>query len=61
MLVNDAKDAHSTLLKLLPVEEKEKHEIWLKAKLLSVKDFSQSVTDYLKCACEDVEKTLMIK
>lgn len=55
VLVNDAKYAHSTLLKLLPVEEKEKHEIWFKAKLQSVKDFSQSVTDYLKCAREDVE------
>ena len=33
--INDAKDAHNELLELLPVEEKEKHEVWFKAKLVS--------------------------
>lgn len=39
---NDAKDAHNKLLKLLPVEEKEKHDVWFKAKLLSANAFSQT-------------------
>lgn len=38
-LINDAKVAHNNLLELLPVEEKEKHETWFKAKLLSVHEF----------------------
>lgn len=45
-LVNDAKDARTALVKLLPLDKKEKHEIWFKAKLLSIKDLSQRVTDY---------------
>lgn len=36
-LVNDAIDVHTLLLKLLTVEEKEKHKLRFKAKLLSVK------------------------
>lgn len=54
-MVNDAIDVNTSLLKLLPVEEKEKHKIWFEAKLLSVKDLSQKVSDYLKCAHENME------
>ena len=43
VLLNDAKAAHNALLKLLPVEETEKHEIWFKAKLLGVDEVSWSV------------------
>lgn len=49
VLINDAKNAHNNLLVLLPVKEQEKHDVWFKAKLLSVHDFSHSVMDVLTC------------
>ncbi len=55
-LINDAKDAHSKLLKLLPVEENENHEIWFKAKLLSVNEFNKGVAKYRTCANEKMNE-----
>lgn len=45
-LVNDAKNAHECLLEFLPISEKEKNEIWFKAKLLSVNDCFETVKEY---------------
>lgn len=56
VLINDAKNAHNNLLVLLPVIEQEKHDVWFKAKVLSVHDFSHSVMDVLTCADEVKEK-----
>lgn len=48
VLINDAKVAHNNLLELLPIDEKEKHETWFKAKLLSVNEFCQCVENHFK-------------
>lgn len=48
VLINDAKVAHNNLLELLPMDEKEKHETWFKAKLLSVNEFCQCVENHFK-------------
>ena len=48
LLIFDAKKAHNALLELLPVEEREKHEIWFKAKLLNVNEFSHNIKERLK-------------
>lgn len=44
-LCDEAKETHASLLHLLPPAEKEKHDIWFKAKLLSVNEF----IDRVKC------------
>ncbi len=46
VLIDDARCVHNKLIELLPVEEKEKNEIWFKAKLLSVNEFKESVAKY---------------
>lgn len=46
VLINDAKTVHNELLELLPDEEKGKHDVWFKAKLLSMNEFNQSVAKY---------------
>lgn len=44
----EAKEAHESLLVLLPNEEREKHETWFKAKSLWVEEFSTVVTKWLE-------------
>lgn len=46
-LCNEAIETHESLLQLLPPEEKEKHEIWFKAKLLGVNEFTDCVKRWL--------------
>lgn len=46
-LCNEARETHESLLQLLPPAEKEKHEIWFKAKLLSVNEFTDCVKKWL--------------
>lgn len=52
MLINDAKHAHNTLLKLYP--RKKRKNMKIKAKLLSLNEFSQIVTTYLSCSSDGV-------
>lgn len=58
VLINDAKDAHNKLLELLPVEEKEKHDVWFKEKLLSVNEFSQNVAKYQTCVTDKMVENI---
>lgn len=37
---NDAKRIHESLLSLLPIEEKERHDVWFKAKMIPNNDCS---------------------
>ena len=48
ILCNEAKETHESLLKLLPATEKDKHDIWFKAKVLSVNDFIDDVNKWLE-------------
>lgn len=47
-MCNEAKETHESLLKYLSPAEKEKHEVWFKAKLLSVNDFNDAVNRWLE-------------
>lgn len=51
LMCKEAKEAHESLLNILLVTERDKHETWFKAKLLSVSDFIEDVTKWLK-QCE---------
>lgn len=42
------------MLWLLPEEEKGKNEVWFKAKLLSVNEFTKSVAKYQACVKDKV-------
>ncbi|KAI7814202.1 hypothetical protein IRJ41_010024 [Triplophysa rosa] len=42
-----AREAHDSLLKLLPDEECEKHDIWFKAKLIAINEFREYVNVWL--------------
>lgn len=46
-LCNEAKQTHESLLKYLSPAEKEKHEIWFKAKFLSVNEFTDDVNKWM--------------
>lgn len=50
----EAKETHKSLSKYLPPEEKEKHEILFKAKMLSVNEFINDVNKWLSNA--DISK-----
>lgn len=47
LMCNEAQNMHDTLLGLLPAKEAEKHEIWYKAKMLSVNEFIDEVNMFL--------------
>lgn len=49
---------HITLLGLLPDEEKGKHNIWFKAKLLHVDEFTQSVGKSLMDGSDGITKNV---
>lgn len=57
ILINDAKEAHECLLEFLPEDEKEKNEVWFKAKQLSVADTIEAVTAYLEIPQKDTKET----
>lgn len=46
-LCDEAKQMHMTLLGLLPTDEATKHDVWYKAKMLNVTDFSAEVKHWL--------------
>ena len=46
-MCNKAKETHTSLLQNLPPVEKEKHDIWFKAKMLSVIEFMENVNEWL--------------
>lgn len=46
-LCDEAEEAHNYLLELLPPDEKEKHEIWFEAKMLSVNELNDEVNKWL--------------
>ena len=45
-LCNEAKEQHRSLSQILPHEEREKHEIWFEAKMLSVHEFTNAVNKW---------------
>lgn len=53
-LCNEAKEQHQSLSEILSHEEKDKPEIWFKAKMLSVNDFTDAVNKWLSNA--DISK-----
>ncbi|XP_037394066.1 uncharacterized protein LOC119263286 [Pygocentrus nattereri] len=53
VLCTEAKEAHESLMGLLPDEEKEKHDIWFKAKMLSANEFSTGVFKWLSLSKDD--------
>ena len=55
---NDAKRIHESLLSLLPVEEKEKHNVWFKAKMISNNDVICETKVFLKMGPENVHTGL---
>lgn len=60
MLINDANNANNTPLELLPIEEKEKQEIWFKAELLGVNEVSHSVIKCLSCVSDGAAENVDI-
>lgn len=60
-LIKDAKVAHNQLLELLPVDEKERHETWFKAKLLSVNEFCHCVENRFKSANNGTTETVALE
>lgn len=55
-LCKDAKETHESLLKYLPPDEKEKHEIWFKAKLLSVDEFIECMNKWFLMSYDGIPK-----
>ncbi len=58
-LCDEAKETHASLLNYLPPVEKEKHETWFKAKLLSVNDFIDAVNMWLAYVPKSVEMSIL--
>lgn len=52
-LCSEAKEAHESLLVILPVDEPEKHEIWLKAKMILNNGFIEHVNKWLSDTAKD--------
>ncbi|XP_062417298.1 uncharacterized protein LOC134126995 [Pungitius pungitius] len=59
--IKDAKVAHNQLLELLPADEKERHETWFKAKLLSVNEFCHCVENRCKSANNSTTETVALE
>lgn len=55
---NDAKCIHEALLSLLPVDEKERHDIWFKAKMIVNNDFISATKVLLSMSTENVQTDL---
>lgn len=49
-LCDEVKGIHGSLMGMLPLEEKERHDIWFKAKMLSNNDFISEVKRWVSCA-----------
>ncbi len=49
-ICKEAKESHDSLLPILPPEEKEKHDIWFKAKMINVNEFIDEVNAWTKSA-----------
>ena len=51
---NDAKRIHESLLSLLPVDEKERHDVWFKAKMIANNDVIYATKVLMSMGTENV-------
>ncbi|MEQ2312869.1 hypothetical protein AMECASPLE_035854 [Ameca splendens] len=55
-LCEEIRCVHDSLMILLPVEDKEKHETWFKAKIMFTDEFIENVKEWVKSKEDDVFK-----
>ncbi len=57
-LCDEAKGIHGSLMGMLPESEKEKHDIWFKAKMIANNDFISEVKMWVSCTENEIRPTL---
>ncbi len=57
-LCDEAKGIHGSFMGMLPESEKEKHDIWFKAKMIANNDFISEVKMWVSCTENEIRPTL---